>query len=116
MLLTINHRMLTLNYVLLEGILIILGLRHFILFLNVYQISFDIVVDCTGKKENYDFSLLKPWANAKYITLSPTVLDHFDNYGYDVVRGVIKTLWDLVVTKATLALRLRTLRWVFVSH
>lgn len=79
-------------------------------------ISFDIIVDCTGKKENYDFSLLKPWANAKYITLSPTVLDHFDNYGYDVVRGVIKTLWDLVVTKATLALRLRTLRWVSVSH
>lgn len=73
-------------------------------------------MDCTGRKENYDFSLLKPWANAKYLTLSPTVLDHFDNYGYDVVRGVIKTLWDLVVTKATLALRLRTLRWVFVSH
>lgn len=73
-------------------------------------IRFDVVLDCTGRKEDYDFDLLKTCAGAKYLTLIPPILRNFDTYG--VIGGFAKTLWDLFTSNALLIFRLKTLRWV----
>lgn len=72
--------------------------------------SFDLVLDCTGKWDGYDFDLLKSWANAKYLTLVPPILNNFNAYG--VIGGIFKTIYDLIAANILLIFRLKTLRWV----
>lgn len=71
-------------------------------------------MDCTGRKENYDFTLLKSCANAKYLTLIPPVLNNFDTYG--LVFGLLKTIYDLIASNILLIFSLQTLRWVLFAH
>ena len=76
--------------------------------------SFHVVMDCTGRKENYDFTLLKSCANAKYLTLIPPVLNNFDTYG--LFFGLVKTVYDLIASNILLIFSLKTLRWVLFAH
>lgn len=81
------------------------------IFVNIY--SFDLILDCTGRWDDYDYSLLKSWANAKYLTLVPPVLNNFNNYG--VLGGILKTIYDIIKSNILLIFRLKTLRWVLFA-
>ena len=69
-----------------------------------------MVLDCTGPRINYDLTLLKPWANAKYLALRSPLLGNLDKYG--VIGGLFKSVWDFLVTNAWPILKLKTIRWV----
>lgn len=75
--------------------------------------SFDLILDCTGKWDGYDYKLLKTCANAKYLTLVPPILNNLNDYG--VIGGIFKTIYDLIAANASLILRFKTLRWVLFS-
>lgn len=86
---------------------------------NVYFIiqkhlfSFDLILDCTGRWDDYDYSLLKSWANAKYLTLVPPLLNNFNHYG--VLGGILKSIFDIIASNILLIFRLKTFRWVLFS-
>ena len=71
-------------------------------------------MDCTGRKENYDYSLLKSCAFARYLTLTPPVLNNLDTYG--LFFGVLKTIFDLIASNFLIIFSLKTLRWVLFEH
>ncbi|KZS21619.1 Reticulon-4-interacting protein 1, mitochondrial [Daphnia magna] len=75
--------------------------------------GFDLILDCTGKWDGYDYKLLKTCANAKYLTLVPPILNNLNDYG--VIGGIFKTIYDLIAANASLILRFKTLRWVLFS-
>ena len=85
--------------------------KLFLHFLNVF--SFDVILDCTGKWDGYDYDLLKSCANAKYLTLVPPILNNFNNYG--VIGGILKTIYDLIAANILIIFKLKTLRWVLFS-
>ena len=78
-----------------------------------FLFSFDVILDCTGKWDGFDYDLLKPCANAKYLTLVPPILNNFNNYG--VIGGILKTIYDLIAANALIIFQLKTLRWVLFS-
>lgn len=75
--------------------------------------SFDLILDCTGHWDGYDFTLLKSWANAKYLTLVPPILNNLNNHG--VIGGILKTIYDIIIANIFIIFRLKTLRWVLFA-
>merc|ERR1712071_576861 len=73
--------------------------------------GFDVVLDCTGRSEGFDMNLLKSWANAKYVTLSPPTLKNFDENG--IVGGMLKSGMSLLCSNSSALLEGKTLRWGF---
>lgn len=73
--------------------------------------SFDVILDCTGRTEAFAYDLLKPWTNAKYVTLSPPTLKNFDEHG--LVGGMIKSGIDLLAANSSAILEGKTLRWAY---
>ena len=74
------------------------------------MISFDVILDCTGRSENYDYTLLKSWSHAKYLTLAPPIMENFNDFG--LILGLLKTVYDLIVANILIIFTLKTLRWV----
>lgn len=74
-------------------------------------LRFDVVLDCTGRSEGFNLDLLKAWANAKYVTLSPPTLRNFDNNG--ILGGILKNGMDLMCNNSSALLQGKTLRWGF---
>ena len=74
---------------------------------------FDVVLDCTGRTENFPLDLLRTWSNAKYVTLSPPALKNFDTYG--PVAGVLKNGFDLLSVNSSALVQGQTLRWAFFA-
>jgi len=72
---------------------------------------FDVVLDCTGRSEGFNLNLLKSWANAKYVTLSPPTLNNFDNNG--LLGGILKTGMDLMSNNTSALMEGKTMRWGF---
>ena len=72
---------------------------------------FDVILDCTGQSENFSYDLLKPWSNAKFVTLSPPVLRNLDLHG--IMGGFVKNGFDLIVQNSTAIIEGKTLRWAF---
>ena len=72
---------------------------------------FDVILDCTGQQEGFSFELLKPWSNAKYVTLSPPALRNMDAHG--IVAGLFRTGIDLLVQNSTPIMEGKTMRWGF---
>ena len=70
-----------------------------------------MILDCTGQRESFSFELLKPWSNAKYITLSSPALQNIDSYG--IIGGIFRTGLDLLVQNSTPIVEGKTLRWGF---
>jgi|ERR1712137_55258 len=73
--------------------------------------GFDVVLDCTGRSEGFNLNLLKSWANAKYVTLSPPTLNNFDNNG--LLGGILKTGMDLMSNNTSALMEGKTMRWGF---
>nr|CAH0099676.1 unnamed protein product [Daphnia galeata] len=73
--------------------------------------GFDVILDCTGRTEKFSYSLLKPWANAKYVTLSPPTLRNFDDHG--LIGGLMKNGLDLLAANSTAIIEGKTLRWAY---
>lgn len=72
---------------------------------------FDVILDCTGKTTGFSHDLLKPWTNAKYVTLSPPTLRNFDDRG--IVGGLVKSGIDLLAANSSAILEGKTLRWAY---
>ena len=54
---------------------------------------FDVILDSFGKKKTgYSMNCLKPYRNAKYVTIKHPFLKNFDNYG--VPGGAVKSVVD----------------------
>lgn len=70
-----------------------------------------MILDCTGRTEKFSYSLLKPWANAKYVTLSPPTLRNFDDHG--LIGGLMKNGLDLLAANSTAIIEGKTLRWAY---
>lgn len=77
--------------------------------LNFENCRFDVILDCTGRTSGFAYDLLKPWSNAKYVTLSPPTLRNFDEHG--MIGGVVKSGIDLLATNSSAILEGKTLRW-----
>lgn len=77
---------------------------------SFYRFRFDIILDCTGRDNDFDSTLLKSGANAKYLTLASPLLHNFDNYG--MIGGLFKTIWDFLAVNAWSIFKLKTIRWV----
>ncbi|XP_046445882.1 reticulon-4-interacting protein 1, mitochondrial-like [Daphnia pulex] len=73
--------------------------------------GFDVILDCSGRTEKFSYSLLKPWANAKYVTLSPPTLRNFDEHG--MIGGLMKNGLDLLAANSTAIIEGKTLRWAY---
>lgn len=74
-------------------------------------LSFDVILDCTGRTKGFAYDLLKPWVNAKYVTLSPPTLKNFDEHG--LLGGMIKNGMDLLAANSSAILEGKTLRWAY---
>lgn len=70
-----------------------------------------MILDCTGRTKDFPYSLLKPWSNAKYVTLSSPSLRNFDEHG--IVGGMIKNGMDLLAANSSAILEGKTLRWAY---
>lgn len=81
------------------------------LILLLLSFSFDVILDCTGRTKDFQYSLLKPWSNAKYVTLSSPSLRNFDEHG--IVGGMIKNGIDLLAANSSAILEGKTLRWAY---
>ena len=76
--------------------------------------SFDVILDCTGKRENFDFSLLKSETSSQYLTLRSPVLKNLDTHG--LFFGLSKTAYDLTSSKFSHLFSHKSLRWVLFTH
>lgn len=79
---------------------------------ELYQFGgFDVILDCTGRTHNFNYSFLKPWSNAKYVTLSPPTLRNFDEHG--MIGGMMKNGLDLLAANSSAIIEGKTLRWAY---
>ena len=74
--------------------------------------KFDVILDCTGC-DKMKLSLLKPWWNAKYVTLSPPTLRNFDQFG--LMEGLVRNGLDLFRSNSAALAEGKTVRWAFFT-
>ena len=61
-----------------------------------YVFRFDVILDCSGQGDpsSEQMSLLKPWSNAKYVTLTGPLLRNMNSRG--IAFGTLSTLSSLI--------------------